>query len=78
MDYIVLSCVRSNPMRIIGFLKDPKRLNVALTRARFGMIIVGDTSVLKYNDLWKEYLSYHQALNTLVDGSIGHWQVSAL
>ena len=33
-DYIVLSCVRSNEGKSIGFLNDPRRLNVALTRAR--------------------------------------------
>lgn len=78
MDYIVLSCVRSNSRRIIGFLNDPKRLNVMLTRARFGLIIVGDASVLKYDSLWSEYLSYHAALSTLVDGSIGHWMASSI
>ena len=35
-DIIVLSCVRSNEHSSIGFLSDPRRLNVALTRARFG------------------------------------------
>jgi regulator of nonsense transcripts 1 len=34
-DYIVVSCVRSNEQSGIGFLSDPRRMNVALTRARF-------------------------------------------
>jgi uncharacterized membrane protein len=33
-DYIVVSCVRSNEQSGIGFLADPRRMNVALTRAR--------------------------------------------
>lgn len=33
-DFILLSCVRSNEHQGIGFLNDPRRLNVALTRAR--------------------------------------------
>jgi len=33
-DYIVVSCVRSNEQSGIGFLSDPRRMNVALTRAR--------------------------------------------
>lgn len=45
-DVIVLSLVRSNSNGEIGFLLSPKRLNVALTRAKSHLIVIGDSSTL--------------------------------
>jgi regulator of nonsense transcripts 1 len=45
-DIIVFVTVRCNQRRELGFLKDMRRLNVAVTRARVGMIIIGDKGTL--------------------------------
>ena len=45
-DYIILSCVRSNENQGIGFLNDPRRLNVALTRSKYGTVVLGNPRVL--------------------------------
>lgn len=58
-NFMVMSCVRSNNKNTIGFLKDERRLNVALTRARYGMVIVGDAKFLQSSDkLWGEFVTY--------------------
>jgi AAA domain len=51
-DYIILSCVRSNEHQGIGFLSDPRRLNVALTRAKYGVVILGNPKVLSKVRFW--------------------------
>jgi superfamily I DNA and/or RNA helicase len=45
-DIIIISCVRSNEHQGIGFLSDPRRLNVALTRAKYAVIVVGNPKVI--------------------------------
>ena len=47
-DYIIYSVVRSNTERKIGFLQDERRLNVALSRAREFLVIVGDTETAEF------------------------------
>ncbi|KAH8112236.1 P-loop containing nucleoside triphosphate hydrolase protein [Phellopilus nigrolimitatus] len=47
-EAIVISLVRSNEKREVGFLKDKRRLNVAMTRARRHMCVVGDSSTVQH------------------------------
>jgi len=45
-DCVILSFVRSNPRNILGFVNDYQRLNVAITRARFLLVAVGNVETL--------------------------------
>jgi superfamily I DNA and/or RNA helicase len=46
VDVAILSLVRSNKDYRIGFLGDKRRLNVSLTRAKHGVVIIGDASLM--------------------------------
>ena len=67
-DFILVSCVRSSESQGIGFLSDPRRLNVALTRARLGIILLGNPRVLSKNPLWAALLLHYKEHECLVEG----------
>lgn len=71
-DYILLSCVRANEHQGIGFLNDPRRLNVALTRAKYGLIIVGNPKVLAKQPLWNNLLHWFREQHLLVEGPLNN------
>lgn len=65
-NFIILSNVRSNKNNKIGFLKDFRRLNVSITRAKYGMIIIGNANCLyKNKSAWRNYINYFQENNLL-------------
>ncbi|MDX2249092.1 MAG: AAA domain-containing protein [Bacteroidia bacterium] len=57
-DVIYISLVRSNEKNEIGFLKDIRRMNVALTRARKKLVVVGDSSTLGNDPFYHDFLDY--------------------
>jgi regulator of nonsense transcripts 1 len=75
-DFILVSCVRSSESQGIGFLSDPRRLNVALTRARLGIILLGNPRVLSKNALWAALLLHFKEYDCLVEGPLNNLQPS--
>lgn len=75
-DFILVSCVRSSETQGIGFLSDPRRLNVALTRARIGIILLGNPRVLSKNALWAALLLHFKEYDCLVEGPLNNLQPS--
>ena len=70
-DIIILSCVRSNEKQGIGFLKDQRRLNVALTRAKYGLIILGNPKVLSTASLlWYNLIQHFRVQELLMEGPL--------
>jgi len=57
-DIIYISLVRSNSEGEIGFLNDIRRMNVALTRAKKKLVVIGDSATLSQHKFYKEFLSY--------------------
>merc|ERR1712032_928288 len=75
-DFILVSCVRSSETQGIGFLSDPRRLNVALTRARLGIVLLGNPRVLSKNPLWAALLLHFKEYGCLVEGPLDNLQPS--
>jgi ATP-dependent RNA/DNA helicase IGHMBP2 len=57
-DLIYISLVRSNVKGEIGFLQDFRRMNVALTRARKKLVIVGDSATIGAHPFYQAFLEY--------------------
>ena len=57
-EIIIFSAVRANEKGEIGFLSDKRRLNVAITRARRGLIVLGNPTTLRHDGTWRSYLDW--------------------
>lgn len=62
-DVILISLVRANEEGQIGFLNDLRRMNVAITRARMKLIILGDASTLTKHAFYKKLYDYIESLH---------------
>jgi hypothetical protein len=61
-EAVVISLVRSNPEGEIGFLADVRRTNVALTRARRKLVVIGDSATLANHEFYARMLTYFEAI----------------
>lgn len=69
-ELIIFSTVRSNDLQgkdSVGFLSDWKRLNVAITRSKRGLLIIGNQNTLENDTHWKSYLSWLNKNNLVID-----------
>jgi len=64
-EIIVLSTVRSNDAGKVGFLSNYRRLNVALTRAKRGLIVIGDDRTLRNDSTWASWLDWISESNLM-------------
>lgn len=63
---IVFSTVRANSLagtkgqdrNVIGFLNDVRRMNVAITRPKFVLVIVGNSTTLATDETWRSYIDH--------------------
>lgn len=66
-DYIIVSCVRTSGR---GFLDKPCRLNVTLTRARMGLILIGSVGNFCHDPSWFDLIQHMHSKGVLVEGEL--------
>ena len=77
-EFLIFSCVRSNEHQGIGFLNDMRRLNVALTRAKVGLILLGNPKILSRHPTWHHLLVHYKDRKCLVEGVLRNLRESAI
>ena len=62
-DIVFISLTRSNAQGIIGFLSEEKRLNVAMTRAKYKLLLIGDSATLSRHVFFDKLIQHYQSEN---------------
>ena len=68
-DVVIFSATRSNELGDMGFLQDPRRLCVAITRARRGLILVGDVRTLRRSHHWTALIDECESRGCLINAA---------
>ena len=63
-EVVLITLVRSNPICEIGFLADTRRMNVAITRAKRKLCIIGDSATLSTNDFYANLIAYTESIGS--------------
>ena len=70
-DIIIFNCVRSNSEGLLekslGFLLDERRLNVAITRPKYFLMIIGNAKTLSKSNVWGNLISYCQSQGQVIN-----------
>ncbi|KAF7684217.1 ATP-dependent helicase upf1 [Astathelohania contejeani] len=69
-DFIIVSFVRSSHHQSLGFVDDPRRLNVTLTRARYGLILIGNPFTLCRSKLINKLIQFYNRKKLIYKGSL--------
>ncbi|HWJ90444.1 MAG TPA: AAA domain-containing protein, partial [Flavisolibacter sp.] len=69
-DVVYISMTRSNTENLIGFLTDTRRMNVAMTRARSKLVVIGDSATLSQLSFYADFIHYAQERN----GYLSAWE----
>lgn len=67
-SYIIFSLVRSDKSCRIGFMEDSRRLNVAITRAMYGLVLVGNIETFKSANKWNLLINEYLKANLVHSG----------
>jgi superfamily I DNA and/or RNA helicase len=62
-DAVYISMTRSNAENVIGFLSEVRRMNVAMTRARKKLVVVGDSATLSKYPFYADFIQYAEKNN---------------
>lgn len=62
-EAVLITLVRSNPKGEVGFLAETRRMNVALTRARRKLIVIGDSATVGTHPFYSKFIDYVQSID---------------
>ncbi|KAL2630305.1 hypothetical protein R1flu_014991 [Riccia fluitans] len=69
-EVIVISTVRANAEGRLGFVADPRRMNVALTRAKRGLVVIGHSATLQSSVHWKKWIEMARKQQLIVESKV--------